>query len=125
MTPITLGLILFSVLLSATSQVLLKFGMSSPAVQAALLPGSAPLPAALAVASSPQVVGGLACFGLSAVVWLLVLSKIDVSQAYPFVALGTILTVAAGILVLGEPASALRMAGVGVIALGVVLVGLS
>lgn len=125
MTPVTLGLILISVLLSATSQVLLKFGMSSPTVQAALVPGSPPLPTLLTVASSPQVVGGLGCFGLSALFWLLVLSKIDVSQAYPFVALGTVLTVAAGILILGEPASMMRLAGVGVIAVGVVLVGLS
>ena len=51
---------------------------------------------ALALLTSPLVLLGLAVFGLSAIVWLFVLSKIAFSHAYPFVALGIVVTVAAG-----------------------------
>jgi drug/metabolite transporter (DMT)-like permease len=50
---------------------------------------------------------------------------LDVSQAYPFVALGTFMTVLAGHFLLGESVSTLRIAGVTAIGAGVVLVGLS
>jgi multidrug transporter EmrE-like cation transporter len=114
-------LVLLSVLLSAAAQILLKLGMSSPAVQTALAAPFGP-PALLAIATSPMVVGGLAAFGLSAVVWLFVLSKIDVSYAYPCVALGIVLTVLAGHFLLGEPISVGRIVGVAVIIAGVVIV---
>lgn len=124
MTATSLTLILISVLLSAGSHVLLKHGMSSAAVQAMLTQGPS-LSAALVVATTPAVVLGLGCFGLSAITWLLVLARIPLSQAYPFVALGTLITVAAAYLMLGETISPLRLAGVAAIAVGVVMVGMS
>jgi drug/metabolite transporter (DMT)-like permease len=125
MPIIFVGLILVSVLLTAGAQILLKAGMSSTGVQAALAAQKAPLDLVLAVALSPLVVVGLVCFGLAAVVWLMVLSKIPVSQAYPFVALATVITVLGGHFLMGEPISALRIAGVAAIGAGVVLVSFS
>lgn len=125
MNAVSLGLILISVLLSAGSQVLLKIGMSTPAVQATLTANGPSLASAWMVFTTPTVILGLACFGLSAISWLLVLSKIALSQAYPFVALGTLLTVAAAYFMLGEAVSPMRLAGVAAIAVGVVLVGFS
>jgi multidrug transporter EmrE-like cation transporter len=58
-------------------------------------------------------------------VWLLVLARVDVSKAYPCVALGFAATVLAGHLLLGEPVSLVRMAGVAVIMGGVLIVALS
>jgi hypothetical protein len=81
-------LILLSVLLSSGSQVLLNFGMSAPDIQVALAHSDRPLRIAISIVSSLPVFAGLASFGLSAIVWLFVLSKIPVSTAYPFVALG-------------------------------------
>jgi len=124
MSMTSFGLILLSVLLSAGSQILLKQGMSTAAVQTALATGG-PWASVLAVAATPAVIAGLACFGLSAISWLLVLSRIALSQAYPFVALGTVLTVAAAYFLLGEQVSLLRMAGVAAIVGGVVIVGFS
>ena len=80
--------------------------------------------AALRQGRSPLVVGGLTCFGLSAVVWLFVLSRIPLSQAYPFVALGILVTVTAGAGLFGETISWQAMVGVGLIVVGVTLVGL-
>lgn len=68
---------------------------------------------------------GLAVFGLSAIVWLFVLSKTAVSHAYPFVALGVVMTVAAGRIMLGEPFSALSLVGVALIVSGVLTLAAS
>lgn len=119
----SLLLIAVSIVLSSGAQVLLKIGMSTPRVQLALVDGGAP--ALLAIATTPAVILGLACFGASAIVWLMVLSRIDVSQAYPFVALGIAITAAAGHLLLGESLSTLRVVGILAILVGVIFVARS
>jgi multidrug transporter EmrE-like cation transporter len=118
-------LILLSVLLSSGSQVLLKFGMSAPAIQAALGSADGAVQIAIAIASSPWVLLGLSCFGLSAIVWLLVLSKIPLSTAYPFVALGIAITVVAGRFLFNEPITSAKLFGVSLIIVGVMSVSLS
>lgn len=125
MTILSLLLILVSVALSALAQLLMKAGMSTPGVQAALGEGAGILGAVPAVAFSPLVVLGLFTFGLSAVTWLLVLARVPVSQAYPFVALGIVLTAAGGYLFMGETLSPWRLAGIAAIAVGVVVVASS
>jgi multidrug transporter EmrE-like cation transporter len=117
-------LILLSVLLSSGSQVLLKFGMSAPTIQAAIANGGA-LNAGIAIAGSLPVLMGLACFGLSAIAWLLVLSKIPLSVAYPFVALGIAITVTAGKLLFGEPVTGEKLLGIILIVAGVLFVSVS
>jgi multidrug transporter EmrE-like cation transporter len=117
--------ILLSVLLSSGSQVLLKFGMSAPAIQLALGDASGPLRIALEIASSPSILLGLTCFGLSAIVWLFVLSRIPLSTAYPFVALGIAITVAAGRFLFGEPITTAKLFGVILIIAGVLSVSVS
>ncbi len=67
MTPATFGLIILSVSISALAQICLKLGMSSPAVQKAIATSSSA--ARYAGATNPSVVGGLALYGLGAVVW--------------------------------------------------------
>lgn len=116
----TFLLILLSVTLSSGAQILLKMGASSDEVQAALANG--PVPAMIAFASNPWIVGGLMIFGLSAISWLVVLSRAPVSMAYPSVALGMVLTVAAGHYLLGEAVSALRLLGLSLIVVGVFVV---
>jgi multidrug transporter EmrE-like cation transporter len=118
-----LWLVLASVLLSSGSQVLLKIGMISPAVQAALGSGGTSFKAAQVIGTSPFVLIGLACFGLSALLWLMVLSKIPLSSAYPLVALGIVITVLAGRFWFDEPISILKAVGVTLIVAGVVAVG--
>jgi multidrug transporter EmrE-like cation transporter len=115
------ALILFSVALSAGAQIVLKLGMSSPAVQAALNGGTR-MEALASIASSWGVVVGLAMYGLGAMVWLLVLARIDVSKAYPFVGLGFLMTMALGYFLLAEPVTATRLLGTVLVAAGVYLV---
>jgi multidrug transporter EmrE-like cation transporter len=125
MRPNLVLLILLSVILSAGSQVLLKFGMTTPAVKSVLENKESPLSILLTIATSPAVLIGLLCFGLSAVVWLFVLAKIPLSSAYPFVALGIAITVVAGRFMFGEPISISKLIGVGAILVGIATVAAS
>lgn len=118
----TYVLILFSVCLSAFSQVILRFGMTRPDVAEALAGGASPLQAIGAIARSPFVIGGLACYGFGAIVWLLVLSRIPVSHAYPFVSLGIVLTALAGVIALGESISLTACLGILLIISGILCI---
>lgn len=124
MRPALLGLTLFAVGLSAGGQLLLKIGASSPNVRAAFAGGFS-LASAFTAVTSPLVLTGLAVYGASAVLWLLVLSKLPLSVAYPFVGLGFVVTLLFGWLVLGEQINVLRVAGTLLIVGGVVLVAQS
>jgi drug/metabolite transporter (DMT)-like permease len=117
-----IAMIIGSVSLSACAQILLRHGMSSPGVQAALAAGGGPLPVVLAIAGSLGVWAGLALYGLGAMVWLFVLARVEVSVAYAFVALGFLLTMALGCALLGEALTLRKIAGTALVALGVWLV---
>lgn len=104
---------LVSVLLSVAAQFTLKAGMKGQAAE--------PLVQQLL---QPLVVGGFVLYGLSAVVWLSVLARWDVSKAYPLVGLGFAVSVLIG-LWLGEQVSAQRWFGVALICAGVVCVSRS
>jgi undecaprenyl phosphate-alpha-L-ara4N flippase subunit ArnE len=75
-----------------------------------------------AVASTPAVWLGLFLFGLSAIVWLLVLSRTSLSFAYPFASLTYVLILLADRFLLDQPVPLLRYAGVAFIVVGIVLV---
>jgi multidrug transporter EmrE-like cation transporter len=120
----TLALILISVCLSAFAQVALKHGMSAATMQDAVAGGLRP-ELLVAVSTSPGVLAGLVMYVSSVGFWLLVLSDVDVSQAYPFVGLGFLLTMAFAMLFLGEAVGPARLAGTLLVAVGVALVARS
>lgn len=74
------------------------------------------------VAFNPYILLGLTCYVASVVSWLVVLSKIDVSVAYPLVSLGYILTAIAGYYFFHEAMSITRISGIVVILIGVYLI---
>ena len=115
-----IGLILTSVALAATAQLTLKHGMNqvTEASGTATLSGSS----LRAILTNLSVLGGLAIFGLSAVVWLLVLSRTSLSFAYPFASLTYVLILLAARFVLHEEIPLLRWVGVFFIVTGIVLV---
>jgi drug/metabolite transporter (DMT)-like permease len=124
MAPLHLALILLSVAMSAGAQLVLKKGMSAPALQQVMARGNS-FDTLVHIFLSPLVIGGLFIYFLGAVVWLLVLSKVELSQAYPFVGLGFILTLILSVLFLSETASMMRIIGTMVIVAGVVMVSQS
>jgi len=73
----------------------------------------------------PSLWYALGAYGLSVVVWLVGLSRVPVSQAYPLLSLGYVLNIGLAWWLLGEAPNAQRVVGIGVIALGVWLVARS
>ncbi len=114
-----IGLILLSVSLAAVAQLTLKHGMNQVTRDGTLTLTAGSI---TDVVTNLSVVGGLAIFGLSAVVWLVVLSRASLSFAYPFAALTYVLILLADRFVLHEPIPGLRWAGVVCIMTGIVLV---
>lgn len=73
----------------------------------------------------PSLWYALGAYGLSVVVWLVGLSRVPVSQAYPLLSLGYVLNIGLAWWLLGEAPNAQRVVGIGVIVLGVWLVARS
>ena len=115
------SMIIISILLSSTAQLLLKYGASSPSIQKAIYSHSI-LNLFYAMISTPQIILGLVCFGVSLILWIVILSRTDVSYAYPFVALGICLTILAGWFFFNESLSLLRIIGVAIVVAGVITV---
>ncbi len=114
-------LILCSILLSSFAQIVLKIGMSNTNVLAAIQSSNA-LEIIKAIATNISVIGGLGLYFASAAVWLLVLAKVDVSFAYPFVGLGFIITMLLAFFINGEVLSITKVIGTLCIALGVAII---
>ena len=68
---------------------------------------------------TPWVIVGFLCYGISAILWLDVLSKLDFSLAFPMVGLTYVLTLLIGRFFFGEPVGWERMLGVGLIIFGI------
>ena len=68
---------------------------------------------------------GICCYGLSMLIWLLILSRVDLSFAYPMLGVSYVLVVASAWLILGETISITRWVGTFVICIGVALVARS
>jgi drug/metabolite transporter (DMT)-like permease len=79
----------------------------------------------LRAAKEPKLWLGLALFGISSMFWLVVLSRVDLSLAYPMVGLSYVVIVMFAAFLLHENVPPLRWVGVVVIAIGIALVGLS
>ncbi|MCR9214544.1 MAG: SMR family transporter [Proteobacteria bacterium] len=123
MTVTVLALILFTVLLSASAQLVLKLGVTNTHLEVALRTDL--ITAMLAAASSPFIWLGLIIYGLSVGLWIWVLSKVDLSVAYPFVGLGFVVTMLFGMFFLHETVTPIRAVGTICIVVGCVLVGKS
>lgn len=119
--PWVFALILVSVVASALAQLMLKTGMSQPAVLSALDSGRA-VDSALRIAFNPWIVGGFTLYLFGAVVWLFVLARVDASFAYPFVGVGFIVTLLLGKLLMGDAIGVARLVGTALVAVGVVCI---
>lgn len=115
-----IALILVSVTLAAVAQLTLKAGMNRVTDRFGEVSFSGA--SIRAVAETPLVWLGLVLFGLSAVVWLGVLSRTPLSFAYPFAALTYVFIVLFDLFILHEEIPILRWTGVAFIAVGIFFV---
>ncbi|MEX3934754.1 SMR family transporter [Paraburkholderia phymatum] len=123
MNPISLFCILAGVALNATAQLLLKAGTNAVGHFDFTLANIIPI--GFRIATQLPIIGGLACYVLSVVVWIVGLSRVDVSIAYPMLSLGYVVNAFAAWYLFGEVLSAQRLVGIGVILVGVFLVARS
>ncbi|HET7922724.1 MAG TPA: SMR family transporter [Gammaproteobacteria bacterium] len=120
MNLVSFLLVITGVLLNAAAQLLLKAGVSR--VGEIKLTFATILSAGWKLAFEPHILGGLTCYVVSVVVWILALSRVQVSIAYPMLSLGYVVTAVAAWWLMGESLSAMRMTGIAVIIVGVYLV---
>jgi multidrug transporter EmrE-like cation transporter len=121
LTIASVALLLFAVVSAASGQVMLKHGMQVASARVAQSGGSL----ALRAATSPWVLLGLVVFGISAVAWLAALSRVSLSVAYPFNALGYLVILTASIVILHERANVLTWVGTALVVSGLLIVVLT
>ena len=115
-----LPLILLGVLLNAAAQLLLKEGMRRIGHFEFVWANTIPI--GMQVAANPFVIGGILLYVLSVVVWILVLSRVEVSLAYPMLSIGYIVNAIAAYYLFGEDVTLTRITGILVIIAGVWLI---
>lgn len=113
----TFSLVAAGVLLNAVAQLALKASVRDIGVIG--LSAAAALPTAFKLSAEPWLWFGLTCYAVSVVVWILALSRVDVSIAYPMLSLGYIVNAIVAWAWLGENMSLAKVAGIGIIILGV------
>lgn len=114
----SIGILLVAVALAATGQLILKNGMNLAKAHAAETGRSL----VLGAVSSPWILGGLVIFGLSAIAWLVTLSRVPLSVAYPFNALGYVVILVASSVLLHERTNMWTWLGTVLVVGGLVLV---
>ena len=120
MTPLTWILVISGVLLNAAAQLLLKWATSAT--------GPIALSWAGLTNATPRLLAhyglwsGIACYAISVIVWIVALSRAQVSTVYPLLSIGYIVNAVGAALLLGEALPATKLAGIGVIVVGVFLV---
>ena len=114
---------MLGVLLNATAQLLLKAGTNRVGEFAFAWENVIPIGVKLAL--NPPILGGLACYVVCVVVWILALSRVPVSVAYPMLSVGYVVNAVAAYYLLGEAVTPLRLVGIGVIIVGVFIVARS
>lgn len=111
--------ILSGVLLNAVAQLLLKAGTNRLGV--ITLDFQNAWSTFIAVASQWPIIAGMVCYGVSLVVWIMGLSRIDVTIAYPMLSIGYVINAVGAVWLLGETLSLQRALAIGIILVGVVL----
>jgi drug/metabolite transporter (DMT)-like permease len=123
MTWVAFSFLLTGVLLNAGAQLLLKAGTNALGV--ITLTRDDWLDQFGRMAAEPHLAGGIACYVVSVVVWIIGLSRVPVSIAYPMLSLGYIVNAIAAHYLLGESVTLARWLGIGFIIIGVWLVARS
>jgi drug/metabolite transporter (DMT)-like permease len=117
-TPQEFGLLFISILASTAGQFFLKAG----AIKLAKFNPGNVIDQILGILFVPELIVGLACYGLGAMTYILLLTKVKLSVAAPSAALIYVFSVLVGCFLFREYVPATRLVGLGLIVSGVVLV---
>ena len=123
MTATSFALLAVAIVLGTCGQLLLKAGTN--AVGAFTFAIENAVPVGIRLALDPRILGGAGCYVLSLAVWIMALSRVEVSVAYPMLSIGFALNAALAWWLLGEAVTPMRVLGIAVIIIGVVIVARS
>jgi drug/metabolite transporter (DMT)-like permease len=107
---LTLLIALIAILLLVGGQTLLKLGLND--IGGVSLFGGNPIGSFLGLFRTPWVILGFVCYGVSAILWLDVLSRLDFSMAFPMVSLTYVFALVIGRFIFHETVSLSRVVGV-------------
>lgn len=116
----SLALIALSVLSGVSGQTAIKMGLEQGKIE--MLGLAAPLQTIQLILHAPLVLTGLLLYAFGALSWIIVLSRLDLSYAYPFLAVNFVLITLVSRLVLGESVPPMRWMGILVICVGILIV---
>jgi drug/metabolite transporter (DMT)-like permease len=111
-----------SITSGVAGQTAIKIGVSQPGATNAT---SDLLSLIALILRSPLILLGLALYGIGALAWIAVLSRIDLSVAYPFLALNFVLVALVSAFVLGETIPVMRWVGILILCAGILIVARS
>lgn len=115
----TFAFIFAGVCLNAVAQLLLKAGTNSVGV--ITLTAQNWLTTGLKLVTQLPILGGLFCYAISLVVWIIGLSRVDVTIAYPMLSLGYVISAIGAWYFLGEAVTMQRLIAICIIIVGVIL----
>ena len=122
MSITNLALVLLSVFLSTSAQLILKLGANKIGHLESEATKGLSLISYLPIYLNLYVVLGLAIYVISAATWIFVLTKVEISTAYPMISLGFIMTFVFGVYFFDESVSVSKISGTLLIVLGCLLV---
>lgn len=120
MPIINLVLVVSAVLLGSVAQLFLKFGVGKIGV--INLSDQSFVSLIFKITTQPFILIGVSLYGISFFIWLIAISKVEISTAYPMLALGFIVNAIAAHYVLGEQMNILKIAGIFFIIIGTFLI---
>ena len=116
--------IIISILFSSSAQLLLKHGMNNIILPAEFTSATA-ISTVATLIKNPFLLAGVGFHFIALILWLYVLKHTEVSYAYPFISLGFVMVAIAGYYLFGESLDTTKLAGIGAIIVGIVLLGRS
>lgn len=113
-------MLIVSIFLGSIGQIMLKTGTKAGSTDA----GAAAITAAVKLLGNPWVIAGFFCYGISSIIWLMILKRVPLSTAYPMISFSYVLVVILSAVILKEPIRWQTIAGMMFIMLGVSMIGL-
>jgi multidrug transporter EmrE-like cation transporter len=120
MSLLNFSLIFIGVMLNAAAQILMKSGTN--AIGHFEFSMANVLPIGWKLATEWHIITALFCYGISVVVWILALSRVPVSIAFPMLSMAYVVNAVAAKYLLGEDFNVTKLVGMGVIIIGVIII---
>ena len=111
--------IISSIFCSALAQIMLKLGMNRQQIDAITTSSL------IQLFLNPFIIAGMTLYVAAMLIWLYVLKHVEVSYAYPFTAFGFVLVMIIGYFFMAEQVTTMRLAGIGLIIAGILLISKS